>query len=110
MSDTLRIVLLVASLITGVFIIRRIRIHKLNIEDAIVWLIWSIFLLFSAIFTKEINELSKLLGFQTTNNFVFTAFIFYLYIISFFHTIKISQLKEKNKKLVQRLSIEAKNK
>lgn len=109
MSDTLRVVLILASIGTGVFIISRIRKHKLNIEDAIVWLIWSIFLLFASIFTKEIDKISKALGFITANNFVFTTFIFYLYIISFFHSIKISHLKEQNKSLIQRLSIDRKN-
>lgn len=110
MSDTLRLVLVSSSLVTVIFIITRIRKHKLNIEDAIAWLVWSVLLVLASLFPNGVQAISKTLGFLTPNNFIFTAFIFYLYIINFFNTIKISELKEKNKKLVQRLSLDAKDK
>ena len=106
----LQIVLVLASLLTFVYVIRRIRKHKLNIDDSILWIIWSVILLVLSLFPDLSKTLSQLLGFESTSNFILTGFIFCLYIMVFFQNIKISELKEKNKSLVQKLSIDKKNK
>ena len=42
---------------------------------------------------------------MATSNFIFTIFIFYVYILIFIQAIQISKLKEKQKELIQKLSI-----
>ena len=42
---------------------------------------------------------------MSMSNFIFSMFIFFLYLMLFTQSIKISDLKEKNKDLVQKLSI-----
>ena len=42
---------------------------------------------------------------MSTSNFIFCAFIFFLYIMLFTQTAQISKLKEKQKELIQKLSI-----
>ena len=106
----LQIILISASLLTFIYVIRKIRKHKLNIDDSILWIIWSIILLVVSIFPNLSNQVSKLLGFQSTSNFILTGFIFCVYIMVFFQNIKISELKEKNKELVQKVSIDNKDK
>jgi len=106
----LQIVLILASLFTFIYVIGRIRKHKLNIDDSILWIIWSVILLILSVFPNLSKELSKLLGFESTSNFILTGFIFCIYIMVFFQNIKISELKEKNKSLVQKLSIDKKDK
>ena len=106
----LQIVLILASLFTFIYVIRRIRKHKLNIDDSILWIIWSVLLLILSLFPNLSKELSKLLGFESTSNFILTGFIFCIYIMVFIQNIRISELKEKNKSLVQKLSIQNKNK
>ena len=103
-------ILIIVSLITFSYIIKKIRKHKLNIDDSILWIVWSVVLLILSIFPDLSKGISKLLGFESTSNFILTGFIFCLYIMVFFQNIKISELKEKNKELVQRVSIENKNK
>ena len=49
--------------------------------------------------------ISSKLGFMSTSNFVLTMFIFFLYLMLFAQNVKISSLKEKNRDLVQKLSI-----
>lgn len=105
----LQIVFILASLLTFIYIIRKIRKHKLNIDDSILWIIWSVLLLIISVFPDLSHQLSDLFGFESTSNFILTAFIFCIYIMVFFQNIKISELKEKNKSLVQKLSIEKKN-
>ena len=104
----LQIILIVASLATFIYVILRIKKHQLNIDDSIVWIIWSILLLILSIFPGLPTYLSKLLGFESTSNFILTGFIFVIYIMVFLQNIKISEQKEKNKKLIQRLSIDKK--
>lgn len=105
----LQIVLIVASLVTFIYVIGKIKKHQLNIEDSIIWIIWSIVLLVLSIFPGLSHAISNFLGFESTSNFILSGFVFLLYILVFFQNIRISELKEKNKKLVQRLSIDKKN-
>ena len=105
----LQLVLIVASLLTFIYVIGRIRKHQLNIDDSIVWIIWSIVLLILSIFPGLSHTISDFLGFESTSNFILTGFVFLLYIMVFFQNIRISELKEKNKKLIQRLSIAKKD-
>ena len=105
----LQLVLIVASLLTFIYVIGRIRKHQLNIDDSIVWIIWSVVLLILSIFPGLSHAISDFLGFESTSNFILTGFVFLLYIMVFFQNIRISELKEKNKKLIQRLSIAKKD-
>lgn len=104
----LQIILIVASLLTFIFIILRIKKHQLNIDDSIIWIVWSLILLILSIFPGLPTYLSKLFGFESTSNFILTGFVFLIYIMVFYQNIRISELKEKNKKLIQRLSIDKK--
>ena len=105
----LQLVLIVASLLTFIYVIGRIRKHQLNIDDSIAWILWSIVLLILSIFPDLSKAISDFLGFESTSNFILTGFVFLLYIMVFFQNIRISELKEKNKKLIQRLSIAKKD-
>lgn len=105
MKIELQIVFISASLLTLFFVIRKIRKHKLNIDDAIIWILWAIVLLILSVFPDLAIYVAYKLGFMSTSNFIFSLFTFFLYIILFFQTIKISALKEKNKELIQKLSI-----
>lgn len=105
MELQLQLFFLIASIITLVFVIRKIRKHKLNIDDSIGWILWSLLLLVFSIFPQIPIAISDLLGFQSPSNFVLCLFIFFLYIFVFYQTITISTLKEKNKKLIQKLSL-----
>lgn len=105
MGMKLQIVFIVASILTLMFVISKIKKHRLNIDDAIVWIIWAIFLLILSIFPGISMFVSQQLGFISTSNFIFSLFTFFLYIIIFSQNIKISSLKEKQKELIQKLSL-----
>lgn len=105
MDFHLQIVFIVASILTIIYIIRKIRKHGLNIDDSIVWIVWAIVLLIFSLFPGISDFVSAKLGFMSTSNFIFSLFIFFLYIMLFSQTIQISRLKEKQKDLIQKLSI-----
>lgn len=105
MGIGLKVFFIVASLWTFYFIIRKIQKKSLNIEDSIIWILWSLLLLLFSIFPQIPIYISRLLGFMSMSNFIFSMFIFFLYLMLFSQSIKISELKEKNKNLIQKLSI-----
>ena len=108
MKTELQFVFILASLFTFLYVILKIRKHKLNIDDSILWILWSIFLLFVSLFPELFKSISKWLGFESTSNFIICLFVFFSYMMLFLQTIRVSELKEKNKELVHNLSIERK--
>lgn len=105
MEIKLQMVFILASIITFIFVIKKIQKHGLNIDDAIVWILWAIFLLVISIFPQIPTWISNKLGFMSTSNFIFCLFIFFLYIMLFTQTAQISKIKEKQKELIQKLSL-----
>lgn len=77
----------------------------MQIEDSIVWILWSIVIFIVSIFPMPIIYISKILKIQSPANFVFLLVGFYLYYRTFSMTAKISQLKEKNKDVVQKVAL-----
>ncbi|MBS5115386.1 MAG: DUF2304 domain-containing protein [Erysipelotrichaceae bacterium] len=108
MTITLKIVLILCSLITLLFVVRKIRKSQLRIEDAVVWILGAVFLLFISIFSSFMDYLAIKLGFLSTVNFVFFFFIGFLILIVFNQTIKISQLNEKIKNLNHYIALKEK--
>lgn len=111
MGIKLQIVFIIASVLTFIFVIQKIRKTGLNIDDSLGWILWSIVLLILSIFPQISYWISSQLGFMSTSNFILCLFIFFLYIMVFSQQIQISKLREKQKELIQKLSIkEYKNK
>lgn len=100
-----QIFFVLVSILTFIFIVLKIRKNGLNIEDSIIWLLWVIFLLILSFFPSLPAFVSDKLGFMATSNFVFSLFIFFLYILLFLQSIQISKLKDKQRELIQKISI-----
>ena len=99
MSLTLRIILIICSLLSLIFCIRRIKQSKLKIVNSVIWLFGSIALVLMAIFSEGVGWISKNLGFEAPVNFVFFILIGFLLVQAFIDNIRISQLNEKIKEL-----------
>lgn len=98
-SITLRIILIVASLLSLVMCIIRIKQSKLKVENSFVWIIGSIVLIIMSIFSNVVEWVSYKLGFIAPVNFVFLTVIGFLLIQTFINNIRISTLNEKIKDL-----------
>lgn len=105
MSIQQQLFFLFVSIATVVYIILKIRKNKMNIDDSIVWIVWSGALLIFSIFPNFAARLAHLFGFLSTSNFILSLFVFFLYIIVFAQNNKISLLNQKNKELIQKLSL-----
>lgn len=99
METTLRIVLIIGSIIVFLYTIKKIKQSKLKVEDSITWIIGTLLLILASIFTGTVNWISSKLGFIAPSNFVFSAIILFLLIINFGYSLKFSLLNEKIKNL-----------
>lgn len=107
MTITLRIVLMIVSLLNCVWTLSSIRKARIKIESSIFWIIFSIVLLVIS-FVPELVEIgADLLGVQSPSNFIFLVIIFLLIIKLFRLTMYLSQLEKKVDYLVQRYAIDA---
>lgn len=106
MTLVLRIVLIVASICTTLYMLKKIRQAKVQIEDSIFWFLFSICLIIISIFPQIADLMARLLGIQSTVNFLFLFMIFVLLIKIFYMTLRISQMENKIKNLTQKIAID----
>lgn len=106
MTITLRIVLLLASVLNCVWIIQRIRKAQAKIEDSVFWILFSGLLVCMSIFPQIITWGAAITGVYSPVNFVFLAIIFVLIVKLFRMSIRISQLESKLQTFVQTYAID----
>lgn len=107
-SFVFRILLIACSFLTAYYMVKRIRASKLQIEDAIFWLIFAFALIIISIFPQLAIVGAKLLGIYSSTNFVFLVILFVVLIKLFLATVKISELKDSIRELTQKIAIEEK--
>ena len=95
MSGTLRILLLVAAVITAVWILRKIRKLKVKMEDAIFWVVFAVILAILGIFPEISFWLTGKLRVQSPANLIFLLMIALLVEKVFTLSIIVSQLEDK---------------
>ena len=105
MSLGLRIFLIVGSLFTLFYFIRKIRKSKLKINHAIFWMVFGLFLLFLSVIPGSIFGIASFLGFQSPVNLVYVVVIFLLVLKQFTDTVKLSRLSEQVASLTQAVAI-----
>ena len=104
MTVTLRIALILVSVGTLFLMMRKIRQSKVQIENAIFWIILALVLVVFSIFPSVADFASRLVGIYATTNFLFVFAIFVLIVKIFYMTIHISQLETKIKELAQQIA------
>lgn len=105
MTLTLRIVLIVASVLVVFYTIRKIRKSQLNIDDSVFWIGFSVMLLIMSIFPQIVTFFTHLLGIASPVNFVFLFVIFLILIKLFKLAIDLSITKHRLNHLIQRIAI-----
>lgn len=105
MTMTLRAALILVSVGTMFLMMRKIRQSKVQIENAIFWIILALALVIISIFPSVADFASHLVGIYATTNFLFVSAIFILIVKIFYMTIHISQLETKIKELAQQIAL-----
>ena len=109
MSNTLRLVLLLAALITVVWILRKIYKCKVKLADAIFWFCMAILLAVLGIVPEIAYWCSEVIGIQTPVNFIFLMIIALLMEKLFTLSIVVSQLEDKITILAAEVALRSKN-
>lgn len=104
MSSSLRLGLLIASIIALIFVLFFVVKKKLNIKYSIVWILWAILSLIMAIFPQTFYKLAKVLGIEMPVNAVFLIMIGLLYGLTFYVFCMISKHNEEIVKLTYKIS------
>lgn len=106
MHKGLVIILIAASLITALFVVRKIRKSQFKIGDTLYWLFFCLFLLAMSIFPKAVAWVSNKIGFEAPSNFIFVVIIFLLLIKIFLLDARVSKNEDKLTKLSQKYAID----
>lgn len=106
MTLILRILLIIFSILTMFYMVRKIRQAKLQIEYSIFWIAFSCILILMSLFPKAVSFFTYLAGIQSPVNLVFLAIIFILILKLFTMTVKLSELENKTKELAQKIAID----
>lgn len=99
MTITLRVILIIGSLITFFLCVKRIKQAKLKVSNSVMWMVGCLILILMSIFSNVVEWISVKLGFIAPVNFVFLTMIGFLLIQMFIYNIRISELNEKIKDL-----------
>ena len=105
MNIGLRMGLTIASVAVLIVVALLISKKRLNIKYSIVWLIWSLLLVFMSIFPETFYGVSDLLGIELPVNAVFLIMIALLYGLTLFVYIMISKHNEEIIKLTYEISV-----
>lgn len=102
MSTTLRILLIIGSILAFLFILRKIRKCQLEISDSVFWFSFAALLIMVAIFPQLVIYPSEWIGIDSPANLLFLVIIFVVLIRQFMMTLHVGLLKSKLKTLAQR--------
>lgn len=105
MPAALRILLIAASIVTLIYITRKIRRAQLKLVDGFSWLLMSIFFIIISIWPQIIYWMCNWLGIISPINLVYLIVIFLLLMKLFFASIRISRLESRVNDLAQEVAI-----
>lgn len=109
MTVIFRVILVIVSILTMTFMMRKIRQAKVQIEAALFWVIMALILVVFSLFPAVADACAHLLGIYSTPNFLFLFMIFLLIVKVFGMTLQMSQMESRQKELVQRIALDQKD-
>ena len=109
MTVIFRVILVIVSILTMAFMMRKIRQAKVQIEAALFWVIMALILVVFSLFPAVADACAHLLGIYSTPNFLFLFMIFLLIVKVFGMPLQMSQMESRQKELVQRIALDQKD-
>ena len=110
MSTAMRALLIIGSMMTAVYVLRRVRKSRMRTEDSVFWLTFSLILVLMGLLPNLVTGLAEMIGVMSAANLVFLIGIFLLIIKLFMMDQRISALQQKMTETAQRVAIEEKKK
>lgn len=106
MSWSMRILLLLGSVMTAVYVLRKVRKSKMRTEDSVFWLLFSLVLVLLGLLPEIAIRVSEWVGIQSPANLVFLVVIFLLIIKLFLMDHQIAKLQDQMTHVAQNAAIE----
>ncbi len=103
--DYVRIITGITSLVIFFSIVELIRNNKLKEKYALLWLFAAVVMLPFSVSRGLLTKVSLFIGIKYPPSFIFLLAFFFLTVINIHYSTVISELYEKNKKLVQELTL-----
>lgn len=101
----LRILLIITSAMLFIATVYFIRKKSMSIKYSLCWIASSILLLLVGAIPAQIGALTRLIGFETTSNFVIGLLLVMLFLVSFILMIIVSKQKKTIILLIQEISM-----
>lgn len=105
MTISLKLVLIVITLIYIFFILKSIKKKKLQMSFSLFWIITGILLIIALAIPNLVENISKMLGFEVPANMIFCLTIFVSFYLIFSLTVALSKENKKNTLLIQEVSL-----
>ena len=106
MSIAMRVLLILGSVLTAVYVLLRVRKSRMRTEDSVFWLVFSLILVLMGIFPNAVEGLAGLIGFMSAANMVYLIVIFLLIIKLFLMDQRISHLQRQAVDTAQVLAVQ----
>ena len=110
MSTAMRVLLIIGSVMTAGYVLRRVRKSRMRTEDSVFWLTFSLILVLMGLLPNLVTRLAEVIGVMSAANLVFLIVIFLLIIKLFMMDQRISALQRQMTETAQRVAIEEKKK
>ena len=105
MQISLKLVLIVITLIYILLILKSIKKKKLQMSFSLFWLITGILLIIALVIPNLVENISKTLGFEIPANMLFCLTIFVSFYLIFNLTVALAKENKKNTLLIQEVSL-----
>ena len=109
MSTAMRILLIMGSLLTAMYVLQRVRKSRMRTEDSVFWLVFSLILVLMGLLPNLVTRLAYAIGVMSAANLVFLIVIFLLIIKLFLMDQRISSLQRQFTDTAQTVAIRQRN-
>ena len=106
MSWSMRTLLLLGSVMTAVYVLRKVRKSKMRTEASVFWLLFSVVLVLLGLFPEIAIGVSEWVGIQSPANLVYLVVIFLLIIKLFLMDHQIAKLQDQLTHVAQHIAME----
>ena len=106
MTIGLRVLLIVGSILTCIYVLSKIRKSKMRTENSLFWIMFSFVLVILGLFPGIAIWFARLLGVQSTVNLVFLVVIFFLLIKVFLQDQRAAKIEAQLTQFSQRYAID----
>ena len=106
MTTAMRIMLIAGSVLTGLYVLVRIRRNRMQTENSLFWIFFSLILVLLGIFPEIAYFFARLLGVISTVNLVYLVIIFLLVVKVFLQDQRLAKTEEQMKKMAQRYAMD----